>query len=129
MVKYKVTRLFFDFEREENWLNEMLAKGLHFVGYSFPKYAFEEGKPGEYIYRIELLNQLPCHIESKAYIDFVEDTGAECIDTFWRWVYFRRKTSDGPFDLYTDHSAKIRHYQRNDIGGYSGYSEYCFCGV
>ena len=112
MRRHKVVRVFVDFEKEENWLNEMSAKGLHFISYAFPQYLFEEGTPGEYTYRIELLSKPPSHIEGKAYIDFVEESGAECVDTFHFWAYFRRKTADGPFDLYTDNSSKIRHYQR-----------------
>ena len=112
MRRHKVVRLFVDFEKEENWLNEMSAKGLHFISYAFPQYVFEEGTPGEYTYRIELLSKPPSNIEGKAYIDFVEESGAECVDTYHFWAYFRRKTVDGPFDLYTDNSSRIRHYQR-----------------
>lgn len=109
---HKITRLFLDFEKEEKWLNEMSAKGLHFIGLSFPQYIFEEGQPGEYTYRLELLDSFPSHIESIKYMEFAEETGVERVDTFWRWVYFRKKTTDGPFDLFSDCKSKIRHYQR-----------------
>lgn len=112
MKKHKVIRLILDFEKEEGWLNEMSAKGLHFISYSFPQYLFEEGVPGEYTYRLELLKHHPQHMESQAYIKFLEDTGVECVDTFWNWAYFRKKASDGPFEVYTDYASKIRHYQR-----------------
>ena len=29
-----------------------------------------------------------------------------------RWVYFRKKTKDGPFDLYSDIDSKLGHYKR-----------------
>lgn len=111
-MKHKVTRLILDFEEEEKWLNEMSAKGFQFIGYGFPTYLFEDGRPGEYTYRIELLEHSPSNIESRQYIKFLEDTGAECVDTFYRWAYFRKKTADGPFDLYTDLDSRIKHYQR-----------------
>ncbi|MHB1000346.1 MAG: DUF2812 domain-containing protein [Armatimonadota bacterium] len=111
-MRHKILKLFLDFEKEEKWLNEMSAKGLQFISYCFPRYIFEEGKPGEYTYRLELMDNLPSHIESRKYINFLEDTGVECVDTFWRWVYFRKKTADGPFDLFSDLSSKIKHYQR-----------------
>ena len=111
-MKQKITRLFLDFEKEEKWLNEMSAKGLLFISYSFPRYLFEEGKPGEYTYRLELLKQFPSHAESKAYIKFMEENGVECVDTFMNWAYFRKKTADGPFDIYTDRSSRIKHYKR-----------------
>ncbi len=111
-MRHKVTRLFLDFEKEEKWLNEMAAKGYQFISYCVPQYLFEEGEPGEYTYRIELMDNLPSHIEGQAYIKFVEETGAECVDTYWRWAYFRRRSTDGPFDLYTDLPSRLKHYQR-----------------
>lgn len=111
-MRHKVTRLFLDFEKEEKWLNEMAAKGYQFISYCIPQYLFDEGEPGEYTYRIELLDNLPTNIEGQAHIRFVEETGAECVDTYWRWAYFRRKSTEGPFDLYTDLSSRLKHYQR-----------------
>jgi len=42
----------------------------------------------------------------------MEETVAECIGTYVRWVYFRKKTSEGPFDLYSDYDSRINHYKR-----------------
>ena len=50
--------------------------------------------------------------ESQQYIKFIEDTGAEQIGSYMRWVYFRKKTSDGPFDLFSDLSSRINHLNR-----------------
>lgn len=111
-MKHKVFKLFVDFEKEERWLNEMSAKGLQMSSYYFGQYVFEDGQPGEYTYRLELLESHPRSGEGMAYIRFMEDAGVECVDTFWRWAYFRKKTADGPFDLFTDAQSKIRHYRR-----------------
>jgi len=108
----KVWKAFFNFENEEKWLNDMAAKGLNLVKYSFVRYTFEEGTPGEYIYRIELLENLPSHPDSMKYIDFMKEAGIECVDTYFRWVYFRKKSSEGPFDLYSDYASRIKHYKR-----------------
>lgn len=111
-MKSVVRRLFVNFEKEEKWINDMAAKGMNFIDYSFSRYLFEKGTPGEYVYRIELLNNLPSHPESKAYIEFMEETGAECVSTYWRWVYFRKKAADGAFDIYSDYDSRIKHYKR-----------------
>ncbi|MCX7920517.1 MAG: DUF2812 domain-containing protein [Clostridia bacterium] len=112
-MKYKAYRFIVNFEKEEKWLNEMAAKGLHFIDFSFPcRYLFEEGTPGEYIYRLEFLNKLPSNAESRAYINFMEESGAELVSTYFRWAWFRKKASEGSFDLYTDYSSKIKHYKR-----------------
>ncbi|MFS0784672.1 DUF2812 domain-containing protein [Bacillus sp. 1P06AnD] len=107
-----VRKLFVNFEKEERWINEMSAKGLHLKGYSIGRYVFEEGEPGKYIYRFELLTQLPSHPESKAYIRFMEEMGIECVYKTFRWVCFRKKAEDGSFDLYSDYDSRIAFYKR-----------------
>ena len=101
-----------DFDKEEKWLNEMAAKGLALVGTGFCKYEFEECVPGEYQIRLELLENHLAHAESQKYIQFVESTGAEQIGNYFRWVYFRKKTADGSFDLYSDLESRIKHLKR-----------------
>lgn len=100
------------FEKEEQWLNEMAAKGLCLTEVGFCKYVFEEGIPGEYSYRLELLENLPSHPESQAYIHFMEETGVEQVATLFRWVYFRKKKTEGEFDLFSDLDSRIKHYTR-----------------
>ena len=78
-----------DFEKEEQWLNEMAAKGLALVGVGFCRYEFEDCTPGEYSFRLELLDNRPEHPESRKYISFVEETGAEQVGSYHNWVYFR----------------------------------------
>lgn len=100
------------FEKEEKWLNEMSAKGMQLVSVGFFRYEFEQGTPSEYIYRLEFLDKLPLNAESVAYIKFMEETGVDHIGSFFRWAYFRKKTTDGPFELYSEISSKIKHYKR-----------------
>jgi hypothetical protein len=101
------------YEDEERLLNEMSSNGLQFTAFSFPcKYTFTEGKPGEYIYRIELLNNVPSHADSVNYIAFLEDTGIKHICSYMRWAYFRKKAADGEFELYSDIDSRLKHYRR-----------------
>ena len=111
-MKYVIRRLFMSYEKEEKWLNQMAQKGMHLVDYTFWRYLFEEGEPGEYIYRIELLKELPGHPESAAYLKFMEESGVEEVSTYMRWVYFRKKASEGSFEIYTDRKGKIKHAWR-----------------
>ena len=101
-----------EFDKEERWLNEMAAKGSALVSVGFAKYEFEECVPGEYQVRLELLENQPAHPESQKYIGFIEETGAEQVGKFMRWVYFRKKTADGPFDLFSDLESRIKHLKR-----------------
>jgi len=111
-MKHVVRRAFIDYEKEERWLNEMAAKGLALTDYSWCRYVFEDTTPGEYTYRLELLENVAIHPESRKYIEFLEETGVEQVAAYMRWVYFRKKTKDGPFNLYSDIDSKLKHYQR-----------------
>lgn len=75
-------------EKEEKWLNEMSAKGLALVDYSGFRYSFEPCKPGEYGFKIQLLEHRPSHPESEQYIRFMEETGAEQIASYLNWGLF-----------------------------------------
>lgn len=101
-----------DFDKEENWLNQMAAIGLNLVAVGWCAYTFEEGEPGEYTVRPELLDNVPIHAESGRYIKFVEDTGAEYLGAILRWAYFRKKRASGAFDLYSDTASRIKHLDR-----------------
>lgn len=111
-MKHVVRKLFWDYEKEENWLNEMSVKGLALSDYSWRRYVFLETLNNEYTYRIELLDNPPTHPESIAYIKFLEENGVECISSTANWVYLRKKSSEGVFDIYTDIESKINHYKR-----------------
>lgn len=101
-----------NFDREEAWLNEMAAQGLALVAVGPLVYTFEDSAPGEYGVRLELLNDMPGTAKSKRYLEFVEQTGAEYIGSVTRWAYFRKRTADGVFDLFSDYDSRIRHLNR-----------------
>ncbi len=97
-----------DFDKEEKWLNEMAAKGLALYSVGYLKYEFRDCLPGEYSVRLSLLENSPRHPESVKYIEFIEETGAEQVGSFRRWVYFRKKKSLGSFELVSDLNARLK---------------------
>lgn len=103
------------FEKEEQWLNEMSAKGLQLIDVGICKYVFAEGQPREYVYRLELLEDLPSTAESMEYIQFLKEVGVEKVGSFFRWVYFRKKATEGSFDLYSDIDSRLKHYKRINL--------------
>ena len=111
----KIIRKWFwvwDFDNEEKWLNEMSAKGLQLCDVGYCKYTFEDGEPNQYTYRLEMLDYSPASPKGIDYIKFVEDTGAEKIGSMLKWVYFRKKSSDTPFNLFSDISSRVAHLKR-----------------
>ena len=98
-----------EFDKEEQWLNDMAAKGKALVSARYATFEFEDSAPGEYAVRLEMLENSPTSPEGQQYIEFVEGTGAECVGTVMKWVYFRKKTADGPFELHGDNATRIKH--------------------
>ena len=95
-----------DFEKEERWLNEMAMEGWALCEVGFSKYVFERTQPGEYIIRPEL------HSDDEEYIGFMRDTGAEVAGRRFAWIYFRRKSELGAFDIFSDIDSRIGHLDR-----------------
>ena len=92
-----------NFEKEEDWLNEMARNGWVLDGVGFCSYDFVRCEPGEYAVRLEM------HGWDEQYVDFMRETGADYVGRMFAWIYFRKKTEDGPFDLFSDIDSRIRH--------------------
>lgn len=101
-----------EFDEEEKWLGDMAAQGKVLVSARYITYEFEDSAPGEYAVRLEMLEHAPSSEEGEAYIDFVEGTGAEYIGHVMKWVYFRKKAADGPFELHSDNATRLKHLKR-----------------
>ena len=111
MESRKAVRKWFwvwDFDKEEDWLNEMAMSGWVLESVGFTTYHFVRCEPGEYNVRTEM------RAFDESYVSFMEETGAEYIGRMMMWIYFRKKTEDGPFDLFSDIDSRIGHL--NKIG-------------
>lgn len=94
------------FEKEEDWLNEMAMNGWVLDSVSYCTYHFVRCEPGEYSVRLEM------HPYDETYLSFMRETGAEYVGRMMMWIYFRKKTADGPFDLFSDIDSRIRHLEK-----------------
>lgn len=110
-MRQTIHKLFWawEFDKEEKWLNEMVARGLGLVSVGYCKYEFEDCEPGEYRICLQLLDKAPRHPESRKYIEFLEATGAEHIGSYMRWAYFRKRAADGEFELFSDNASRIKY--------------------
>ena len=95
-----------EFDKEEDWLNTMAQSGWVLDGVGFAKYHFVKCEPGEYTVRLEM------HAPDDEYLHFMEETGAEYIGRIMQWIYFRKKTADGEFDIFSDIDSRIGHLDR-----------------
>ena len=112
----KVTKynLFFswNYEKEEQWLNELSRQGLQLVSVSYIRYEFVVDETKAYEYRLEHLDEMPSDFKSINYIETLEKSGIEYVCSFERWVYFRKEAGLGAFELLSDPDSKIAHYNR-----------------
>lgn len=109
MSECKVVRKWFwvwDFEKEEQWLNMMAESGWVLNKVGFCRFEFIPCKPGEYAVRLEMREEDP------AYISFMSEMDTEYVGRVAQWLYFRRKTADGPFELFSDLDSRMAHLNR-----------------
>lgn len=107
MVKF---RLYYDKDKEQDWLMEMVNRGFAAKKYFLGFYTFEPCEPGEYIYQVDLLSSWKSgHMD---YREFLMENNIEIVFRWFFWITLRKKSSDGEFVLYTDNESKIEQYSR-----------------
>jgi hypothetical protein len=100
-----------DFDKEEDWLNDMAAKGMALTNVGVFRYEFEAAQPGEYRIGLEYLDNWPSSPESQNYINFLKESGLEHVGSLARWIYVRART-DSPNVLHSDTDSRIKHLSR-----------------
>ena len=60
LVKYRVY-VFWDYDKEEEWLGRMAEQGYELEDACFCRYIFRKGKPGAWRYKMEFLEHHPLH--------------------------------------------------------------------
>lgn len=107
-----VRKAFFDFQKEERWLDEMAAEGWEMTRYTWCRYVFVKGEPGRYQYRIQLLPASVTAADSREYLRFLQEAGVEVVDTYQRWAFLRKEVDGTPFDLFSDRESRLAHHKR-----------------
>ncbi|WP_409369104.1 DUF2812 domain-containing protein [Lysinibacillus sp. 38-6] len=97
-------RFFLDYKQEERWVNEMAAQGWHLTKNIISFFVFEQGEPGKYKYRNELVVG-----QKKDYYEFLESLNIECVSKFGVWAYYRKEAADGEFELFSDATSKLNY--------------------
>lgn len=107
MTKFK---LYYDKDKETEWLNEMAEKGQAMTGFFAGFYQFVLCEPGEYVYQIDLNTGL--WKVSVEYREFMEEMGVEIVALWGPWVVLRKKAAQGEFQMYTDTESRIESYTK-----------------
>lgn len=112
-TKYRLD-LYFNLEKEQNWMNRMCEQGwalerMRFFGMLCQ---FRSCTPGEYQYCVQLTEHRKSTPQGKAYEEFLEEMEIDCLFNLAGFAVLRRKNTGEPFTLYTDHTGKLLHLKR-----------------
>lgn len=113
----KKIKLFFDIEKEEQWLNEQLQKGYRCTNISgLGIYTFEKTDK-RYVVRLDYQDYLP----KKKFVDYkeiYEDFGWNCIKgSRLGGIQYWQKEDDNQSEIFSDRQSKGDYYKR--LMGYS----------
>ena len=107
MIKF---RMYYDKDKETEWLNEMCAQGWAMTNFFAGFYSFDKCQPGEYIYQVDIqdtFGKVP-----NDYRELMKEMDVEIIQNWGYWILLRKKAADGEFELYTDTESLIEHYSK-----------------
>lgn len=112
----KRTRLTFswNYEKEEQWLNEMSEKGLHLTKAGAIRSTFNRDQSVRYTYGLDYQLGLKNEESFQEYIQLYKDAGWEYVTSYGAmWHYFRRIWKPGETPrLYTDVSSLCGQYKK-----------------
>ena len=108
METMKIRKWFFvwDYDKMEAWLNGLAMEGWVLDEVGFSEFRFVRSEPGEYGVRVQIGK---C---DENYARLLKEEGVECIGHLGPWGFFRKKTDDGPFELYSDIDSRIAHMDK-----------------
>lgn len=98
---------FVDFDKEEQWLNDMCKKGWAFWHTNGVIYRFKKCDSGEFIYQIDFDEEKPKDGVGD-YVVFRSSCGDQFVHQWKRKIYWKRETASGPFEAENNVAAKLR---------------------
>ena len=113
----KVFKVFFDIEKEEQWLNEQLQKGYRCTTISgLGIYTFKK-TDYRYVMRLDYQDYLPKK-KFEEYKGIFEDFGWDYLKGSWpSGIRYWQKEDDGQNEIFSDRQSKGNYYKR--LMGYS----------
>ncbi|MEM7118083.1 MAG: DUF2812 domain-containing protein [Chloroflexota bacterium] len=99
--------------KEEKWLRDMSAQGLHLKEVETPFwYTFEQGAAADYVYRLDYAAKIAQLANEAEYQQRFTDAGWIYLGTNRGWRYFRQEAAKGQAqEIYTDYTSKLVKYR------------------
>ena len=97
-----------EYEQEEQWINEMAKEGWNLTAVGLCRYIFRRGTPGEYIYKLDIVERTASDEVRESYFNFLSECDIRIVGEYKDWLYLQKKAADGPLDMKDDTYAKLR---------------------
>ena len=114
-MEYRYRRIFHIAQggNVKKWLNDMSSKGLMLERTEgFYTFIFRDGVSREYLYDVQLINKSRKNREkNNEYYESLKDMNIEVIDSVSEWVFFRRKSEHGDFNLECDPKMRLSYFR------------------
>ena len=122
MIKF---RLYYDKDKEEEFLNNMSKRGYELVDFFLGFYTFKKCEPNEYTHKVDLVRNKNKE-ELEEYLELLKDSGVVLVRRWGPWAIFKKR---GKFELYTDKESQIKQYTqiRNMFAFFSIIELICSC--
>ncbi|GLX70328.1 DUF2812 domain-containing protein [Paenibacillus glycanilyticus] len=116
LIKRRRLIMSWNYEKEEQWLNDLSREGLHFKkAGKFSSSFFARDESVRYTYRLDYqTGQARGSAKFQEYVDLYQGAGWEYVSSYGSlWHYFRREWQPGEEpQLYTDRESLIQFYKR-----------------
>ncbi|OFI48687.1 hypothetical protein BG261_07275 [Floricoccus tropicus] len=106
--KVKKFFLFWQFDEEEKWLNDMSAQGWQLTEIKRIKYTFKSCQPNTYIYKLDYLDN--SKEKNQEYLNSIQSFGIEKVYQTYNLLYLsmeNENSSDQVFELFSDKQYRI----------------------
>ncbi|MBQ1939854.1 MAG: DUF2812 domain-containing protein [Alistipes sp.] len=101
-----------EYEQEEQWINEMAKEGWNLTAVGLCRYIFRRGTPGEYIYKLDIVERTASDEVRESYFNFLTECNIRVVGELKDWLFLQKKAAEGPFDMKDDIYAKLRHINK-----------------
>lgn len=101
-----------EYEQEEQWINEMAKEGWNLTAVGLCRYIFRRGTPGEYIYKLDMVERTASDEVRESYFNFLTECNIRVVGELKDWLFLQKKAAEGPFDMKDDTYAKLRHINK-----------------
>ncbi len=106
----KISKIFLNIDKEEQWLNEMSRQGYRFIGRSWFEYEFE-ADTSDVVYRY-YIDQRGFKNDNQDFVDFLSGLNIQLIAKQFGFYYFEADHDCSEAEIYTDPKSKRNFYWR-----------------